>query len=230
MDSNQNVWAEHYMVRAESFATVTRIDRLALSHLGSANSYLLERNAAYAQRAMRVVDAVVQRGHVPTIRSIALMHGHRSETGDECGAALVLHASIARNVFSLEDRLASRVGLRTLRALLRAGADPNCVHEDRAPLEEVVQSVAKPGRDFRIQKAAMLIEAGAHTAGFRVSGSLRVPFLQLCDLRALSTLCAAAVIHDASSPSAWFVRRDGDSAIAHRVHAFLAPPELLVPQ
>jgi hypothetical protein len=176
------------------------------------------------QRALGVVDKCIRWLDDRAIQEVLDLYGHCSNLGDESAARLVPHVRVPSDVFAMEHRLATRVGPLTLQALLRAGADPNYACRGRPPLYDVLNSIPRHYPNHRVRMAAMLMAAGADPTGLSVMDEHVETLQSLCDLRALSAFCASAAHERASSPAAWFVMRDGDLAVAHRVRAFLAPP------
>jgi hypothetical protein len=218
--------AEAYVARADKHWGA----KPALFGLGNAS----EVKQAWAKediaRALRVVDAVARFGEPLKLKDIISVAGHCSVLGDACGVRIISKMSrIPRTAFADEPHLISCIGPQTLRALLRRGADPNGEFETDTPLAGIMNPFSlAPGFSRRFEVAAILLAAGAIPTNTRISTLLVVPFDQLCDLRPLSALWGAAVLARCSAPAALFVRRDGDSAIAHRVREFLAARDLLV--
>jgi hypothetical protein len=111
--------------------------------------------------------------------------------------------------------------------LLRGGANPNCHYNGCSPLRDVLYWHTIQQKVYVLQKAAMLVGAGADVAGEDAPGELEKPFRQICDLRTLSALYSVGRPKRGSSPAVQFVTRDGDLAVAHRVREFLADRNLL---
>jgi hypothetical protein len=229
-----NIEAEKYarpkLREAEEFmATLEKPMRAtaALYMIGNASVCMITWDAAEVSRAVRVMEEVIRFGEPLTYISIALVDGQHSNLGDACAARIVQEMSIAPNVFAEYTHLINSIGPETLRALLRKGADPNGSTGRSSPLAKLMAS-HRPTRlhGKEIEMAAMLMEAGADPTNVEPFPSDREKFQQLCALRSLSAFCVSG---RASGPSAWFLRRDGDLAVAHRVHTFLAARELFVP-
>jgi hypothetical protein len=180
------------------------------------------------QRALGVV-AEYSRWKNATLDDVLVLYSEGSNLGDECGAHLVPFANIAHNVFD-DWNLIARIGPLTLKALLEAGANPNCATASGTPLARVLYPTYTIPRYRMIHMAAILIAAGADPVGIAHDKKIAVPFQQLCDLRSLSAFYSCREPEYHSSPAVRFVALDGDLAIAHRVHEFLAPRELFTSQ
>jgi hypothetical protein len=215
--------ARQFLDMAETLVRAAPGARIALKYIGTASFRLYTWSDADVARGLRVVDAHVGLGGELTIDDISRLHGHYSNLGDACGAHLVPHVHVPPNVL-VDTNVVELVGPQTLRALLRAGADPGGTGPPVTPLAQAVyraRGVAK----FRVQKVALLLAAGADPASVTPDADLAEVFQCARDLRALSAFCGAASLDRADAPAAWFVTRDGDSAIAHRVQGFIGSLE-----
>jgi hypothetical protein len=202
----------------------------ALRNLGHASAFRPMFPPSDIERGLRLIDEVIRWDHDLTLDDVSQLEGRCSNLGDACGARLVAHMTIPSDAFASEHWLAKDIGPLTLQALLRAGADPNRACEGHVPLDGVMNSPFRDCPDHRLRMAAMLVAAGADPEGVHVPEELRDSFRQLCDLRALSAFCAGVERMGTCTPASRFVARDGDSAVAHRVRAFLVPRDFLVPQ
>lgn len=224
-------WAQESLRMAEAYAVKLTRDpsgRVILFCIQRACSYLVKFQKEDVERALRLIDTAIRLGTTVTLEDVMQLCGQHSNLGDACAARLVASVQIPRVIFLIKRGLITCIGPRTLKALLDAGANPNSVLGEDNPLRRTLYDAMAPAH--RIQRAAMLVAAGADTVHASVPYHHRGMFRQLCDLRALWELYASAVINAESCAAAWFVQRDGDLAIAHRVHALLAEHELLNPQ
>jgi len=222
-------WARYHLAEAERCAAHLKTfhrDSSALYHIGNASTFRAAWSADEVARALAVTDEIIRANKSLTVKHVEETLGVHSNLGDECGARLVPHVHVPRNVFS-QLHLITSIGPLTMKALLRAGADPNCGTAFGTPLARLLDKCFSAfGYPRRIQMAAVLIAAGADPSPVRVASEFVEPFQQLCALRSLAAFCAAAVLSStAPAPVAWFLRRDGDLALVHRVHRFLASLE-----
>jgi hypothetical protein len=198
--------------------------------LGRASAFNATFSAPDVQRALRLIDSVVRWESDRRLADIVYLYGRWSNLGDECGARLVSYLSIPPLAFALQFDLAANIGPLTLRALLHAGATPNCGWEGRLPLYDVLKPLPQRCRDHRLRMAAILLAAGANPTGAYPDDELRDSFEQLCDLRSLSALYSCRKPTCDAAPAVRFSAKDGDLAIAHRVRTFLADRSLFTSQ
>jgi hypothetical protein len=115
-----------------------------------------------------------------------------------------------------------RIGPLTLEVLLKAGADPNCKSASGSPLARILDAdPALLSSQYKLRMVLLLVAAGADVTDITPGPRLAEPFAQVCSLRSLCAFCSDAKPSGDSSPAVHFVAHDGDSAIAHRVRAFL---------
>jgi hypothetical protein len=233
MFNDPTQWAYRALILAENDAFATEdgpCTKSALSYLGNASTFVTEFPPEDVARALRVVDEVVRTNCNCTIPDVMRLYGRFSNLGDACAARLIAHVTVKRNVFGLCYRLASKVGPRALRELLRAGADPNQRNGTQSPLDEVMLPTLGRLPDHRFEMALLLVAAGADPEGVSPATRKTETFRRLCDLRKLSVLYSCLRPTHNASPAVRFVAQDGDLAIAHSVHEFLAPRDLFVSQ
>jgi hypothetical protein len=185
-------------------------------------------SATDVARALRIVDQVIRSGAPLGLQDIISVSAQYSNLGDECGARIVEHATVEPDIFSRKDDLIFHVGPRTLKALLRAGANPNIFTGPTSPLAQHM-GLDSPMRPLghRIPIAALLIGAGVDPADIYRNDFFKVIFRPLLNLYALWVLYAVGNPNRSSAAAVRFVARDGDLAIARRVHAFLVKSSVL---
>jgi hypothetical protein len=226
-DDFEKFTAAHFLHEAEKCLDEfpTSLDaKPAFRFIGCASFIADPRNTDHAEHALRILDRIICLDKALTLNDVGAVAGECSNMGDECGVRLVSSMSVPRDALIIEPHLINRIGPRTLRSLLDKGADAQPKGAAVSPLQGLLDHTSPVNHHSRIPLSAMLLGAGADPTDVRVPRGLAEPFQRLRDLRALSALYAAPNLAVASA--AWFVRLDGDLAIAHRVHAFLAPSEL----
>jgi hypothetical protein len=215
--------AQQYLSAAETIIEVKDHphDRLALHVIGTASILRPDWPPADVARALRIADALIGRGVELTIANVLATEGAYSILGDACAERLVPHVNVERDVLAQHNLIYS-TGPRTLRALLRAGADFECavVGTRVTPLARLtLEAHGLP--TYHAQKVALLLAAGADPKDIPPGAEFKVLFQCAHDLRALGTFCGSGSLENASAPAARFVRSDGDMAIVHRVRGFI---------
>jgi len=158
-------WARHQLAEAERCVAQLKLDSScssAIYHIGNASVSRSTWSADEVARALAVTGEIIRANKALSVEHVAETLGAHSNLGDACGARLVPHVHVTRYVFE-QHHLISRIGPLTMKALLEAGANPNCDTDfGTPPLSKTLQSCFSAfGYPRRIQMAGMLIAAGA---------------------------------------------------------------------
>jgi hypothetical protein len=223
MPIDNRVEAQSFLSAAETVIALKdhRHDWMALHPIGTASIMLSVWSPEDVARALHIADTLISRGVKLTVANVLATEGAYSILGDACAERLVPHVNVERDVLAHYNVIYS-VGPRTLRALLRAGADFECafVGTRNTPLARLtLEAHGLP--TYHAQKVALLLAAGADPKDIPPGAEFKELFQCAHDLRALGTFCGSGSLENASAPAARFVRSDGDMAIVHRVRGFI---------